>query len=130
MHAPKALEPIDREFLVVCLCADWCGTCRDYEPGFRDLALQYQDVGFIWIDIEDESSGVQDWDIESFPTVLIQRNDLVLFFGPMLPHHRILKQTLDVYLRQDIDEATIYANGTAERAAWQIENVFPRSRYR
>lgn len=118
MPVPKP-APIDREFLVVCLCAAWCGTCRDYESGFRELEAQYPDVGFLWVDIEDEDSGVEDWDIENFPTLLIQRKELVLFFGPMLPHHRILRQTLDSLLALDEGAARSYAHSTPERAAWQ-----------
>jgi thioredoxin 1 len=124
MSDPKPLAPVDREFLVVCLCAAWCGTCREYETGFKELGAQYPEVGFIWVDIEDENSGVEDWDIENFPTLLIQRNELVLFFGPMLPHSGILKQALDTYLAQGQEEARAYAHATLERAAWQVTYDF------
>lgn len=121
MSEPKLLPPEEREFLVVCLCAAWCGTCREYEPGFHELQTQYPEVGFLWVDIEDENSGVEDWDIENFPTLLIQRNELVLFFGPMLPHHSILRQTLDTYIAQSAVEAAGYAHATPERAGWQAQ---------
>jgi thiol-disulfide isomerase/thioredoxin len=117
---PAAIH--DREFLVVCLCAAWCGSCREYEAGFLEMQAQFPEVGFIWIDIEDENSGVEDWDIENFPTLLIQRGDHVLFFGPMLPHHRILKQTLETFLAQTADEAREYAHANPERASWQAQN--------
>lgn len=111
--------PIDREFLVVCLCAAWCGTCREYETGFRELEAQYPDVGFVWVDIEDEHSGVEDWDIENFPTLLIQRDELVLFFGPMLPHLSVLKQMLETYVVWSKNDSEQYAHSTPERARWQ-----------
>src|SRR5262245_40864127 len=107
------------EFLVVCLCAAWCGTCRDYETGFRELAEKYPDADFIWVDIEDENTGVEDWDIENFPTLLIQRKQMVLFYGPMLPHHRILQQALESFMQQDEAESLAYAHATPERARWQ-----------
>ena len=119
MSGPSPLPPIDREFLIVCLCAAWCGTCREYEPGFRELEAQYPDCGFLWVDIEDENSGVEDWDIENFPTLLIQRNELVLFFGPMLPNRRFLTQMLDIFIAQIPQESRDYAHATPERAAWQ-----------
>lgn len=104
---------------MVCLCAAWCGTCREYQPGFEALAQQYPQVGFKWVDVEDEHAGVEDWDVENFPTLLIQRNELVLFFGPMLPHLRILQQTLENFLAQSADEAQVYVHATPERAGWQ-----------
>lgn len=121
MSDPKQLASINREFLVVCLCAAWCGTCKEYQAGFSELEAQYPEVGFIWVDIEDENSGVEDWDIENFPTILIQRNELVLFFGPMLPHHGVLRQALSVYLAQGLTEAAQYAHATPERARWQAD---------
>lgn len=119
MSEPKPLPPEEREFLVVCLCAAWCGTCREYEAGFRELEAQYPEVGFLWVDIEDENSGVEDWDIENFPTLLIQRSDTVLFFGPMLPQAGILHRALDTYLAQTPADALQYAHATTERAGWQ-----------
>jgi thioredoxin 1 len=118
MHLPKS-APIEREFLVVCLCAAWCGTCREYEEGFRELEGRYSEIGFVWVDIEDENSGVEDWDVENFPTVVIQRGELVLFFGPLLPHLSILRKMIDTFAQQSQDQARIYAHGTPERASWQ-----------
>ena len=39
----------------VCLCAGWCGTCRDYRALFDALAQAHPEVRFEWVDIEDES---------------------------------------------------------------------------
>ena len=41
--------------LVACLCAEWCGTCRDYREGFDLLADAHPDVCFAWIDIENQA---------------------------------------------------------------------------
>ena len=30
------------EFLIACLCAAWCGTCRDYRAGFDALRAPLQ----------------------------------------------------------------------------------------
>ena len=32
------------EFLVACLCAAWCGTCRDYRAGFEALAARFPEA--------------------------------------------------------------------------------------
>ncbi|MBX9849966.1 MAG: thioredoxin family protein [Rhodocyclaceae bacterium] len=119
MSALTPLAPIEREFLVVCLCAAWCGTCREYQAGFEQLKEQYPNVGFVWVEVEDEQSGVEDWDVENFPTLLIQRKELVLFFGPMLPYHRLLAQMLETYTRFTYQESLAYVHATPERAGWQ-----------
>lgn len=70
---------------VICLCADWCGTCRDYRPVFDALQAALPVHGFVWVDIEDEADGVGDLDIETFPTLVVSAGDRLLFAGPVLP---------------------------------------------
>ena len=65
-----------------CLCAEWCDTCVEYQPGF--LALGAEDSRareFRWIDIEDEAEEVGDLEVENFPTIRVTRDGEVLFYG-------------------------------------------------
>jgi len=70
---------------VICLCAAWCGTCREFQPGFEQAAQEHPAITFRWIDIEDESDELGDIDIETFPTLLIGDASSVRFAGPILP---------------------------------------------
>ena len=74
-----------RDLSVYCLCADWCDTCRTFQDAWRALAREFPGHRFTWIDIEDESDAVGDYDIETFPTVLIAVGTVVRFLGPVLP---------------------------------------------
>lgn len=118
MPAPAARS--DR-FLVACLCAEWCGICRDYRQEFLAMASDFPDARFCWIDIEDHADLLDehDIDVENFPTLHIQRGNDVLFFGTMLPHHAHLRRTLEVLHAQTADESRSYAQSTAERSEWQ-----------
>jgi thiol-disulfide isomerase/thioredoxin len=109
------------EFLVACLCAAWCGTCRDYRAGFEALAANFPQAHFIWLDVEDEADILDDYDVENFPALLIQRHDTVLFYGTMLPHHVLLERTLRSYQAQSAEESQRYAHADAERRSWQQE---------
>jgi len=83
---------------VICLCAEWCGTCRDYQPLFEALAARHPEARFGWIDIEDEADRIGELDIENFPTILIARsvNDRLepVFFGTVLPHIELLARQI------------------------------------
>ena len=106
---------------VACLCAQWCGTCRDYRATFDRIAEAHPEICFAYIDIETHADRFDDLDVENFPTLLIQRHDSVLFFGPMLPHHEILQRTVESFHAQSPDESRRYAGSDPERRNWQTE---------
>jgi thioredoxin 1 len=85
------------DWLVACLCAGWCGSCRDYRATFEALAREHAAMRFVWVDIEDEADALApfDLDIENFPTVLVARGDALRFFGTLLPHAATLARTLE-----------------------------------
>ena len=75
-----------RRLLVSCLCAEWCGSCRDYRATFDALAVQLAaSADFAWIDIEDEADALGDLDIDNFPTLLIAEGDTLRFLGVVTP---------------------------------------------
>ncbi len=72
--------------LVSCLCAAWCGSCRDYRATFEALAAQFApSADFAWIDVEDEADALGDLDIDDFPTLLIAEGATLRFLGPVTP---------------------------------------------
>lgn len=85
MTAAHANAPI----LVACLCAAWCGVCRDYRSRFEQVRAQIQtkhaNVQFLWIDIEDEADLLHPLDVEDFPTLLLASGTDARFFGPLTP---------------------------------------------
>lgn len=115
------------EFLVACLCAAWCGTCRDYQAGFHALAERFPTARFLWIDIEDDADLVDDYDVENFPTLLIQRDDTVVFFGTMLPHLDLLQRTLESFHTQTPEESRYHAHADPLRRSWQTERNLRRA---
>jgi len=86
--------PAEPRWLVVCLCAEWCGTCRDYRGPLRTVAADHPDHAFAWIDIEDDSGLAGDLDIETFPTLLVLSGRQVMFYGPVLPGEESLRRLL------------------------------------
>lgn len=73
------------QWWVACLCADWCGVCREWRTMFEEQAQDHPDLRFAWVDVEDEADAMGDTDIETFPTLLVARGDEPLFLGPIPP---------------------------------------------
>jgi thioredoxin 1 len=99
-RAPLLQNLPAQNWFVACLCAAWCGTCSEYYPRFQQLASQYPDLYFIWIDIEDQAAVVGDLDIENFPTLLIQYGDTPTFFGTVLPDLSLAQRLLQAQMAQ------------------------------
>ncbi|MEW5890427.1 MAG: thioredoxin family protein [Pseudomonadota bacterium] len=124
MSSEDFLSIARHEWLVVCLCAEWCGTCRDYRAGFAALAQDFPDAGFLWVDIEDHAGWAGDFDVDNFPTVLIQRGDWVLFYGTVPPQHGHLRRMLESLREQSAAASRDYAHGSAQRREWQAQRNF------
>ena len=89
---------IHTQLLVACLCADWCGACREYQPLFDALAAKFPQAQFRWVDVEDEADLIDPIEVENFPTILIAKgpksNMRPLFFGTVLPHIETLERLI------------------------------------
>jgi len=99
-------------WVIACLCAAWCDTCRSYRDAFDELTQRHPDKRFVWIDIEDEADVVGDIDVENFPTLLIQRGDAVAFFGTVLPDAKVAERLIQAQTEMS-GEA-----GSNERRDW------------
>jgi thiol-disulfide isomerase/thioredoxin len=100
---------------VACLCAEWCGTCRDYRGAFDAAAAANPGARFAWIDIEDRPAVMGDLEVETFPTLLIADGDGVLFFGPVTPHASTLAGLVERARRGAL--GSVADRGIAELAA-------------
>jgi thioredoxin 1 len=92
-------ERAPSRWLVACLCADWCDTCRVYRTTLGELAELHPETEFAWIDIEDDSELTGNLDIEDFPTLLVLEELQVRFFGTLLPHAGHLSRLLESILQ-------------------------------
>lgn len=94
----------DDRWVVACLCAAWCDVCRHYRTSFDAWADQHPDKHFLWIDIEDQADIVGDLDIDNFPTLLIQRGDMVAFFGTVVPDTKVANRLLLAQVEKSSEE--------------------------
>ncbi|CAJ0791418.1 hypothetical protein LMG7141_02508 [Ralstonia condita] len=104
--------------LIACLCAEWCGTCRSYRATFAEVAARHPECCFVWIDVEDHADALGEFDVENFPTLLVQRGTDVLFFGPVLPHAGVVEGVLS----RDLSIAPALA-AAPDLRGWLLESA-------
>lgn len=101
--------------IVACLCAEWCGTCRDYRSTFEALAARFAGrASFEWIDIEDESDALGDPDIETFPTLLLADGDHAVFYGTVTPQRQSAERLIEAALAGDLASADPVADALVD----------------
>jgi thioredoxin 1 len=87
---------------VACLCAAWCRTCEGYAPVFQQtlaaLRTEHPDLRAHWIDIEDQAELVGNFDVETFPTLVVVDAERVRFAGPLTPQPETLMRLLRMAL--------------------------------
>ena len=118
-RAQLAASMEDGRWVVACLCAAWCGTCGGYRAAFESIAARHPDKTFVWIDIEDQAEVVGDLDVDNFPTLLLQRDDTVAFFGPMLPDAKLAERLVQAQAELAPTELARLAQSSQERRDWQ-----------
>lgn len=106
-------------WIVACLCAAWCDVCKAYRPAFDELAGRHPDKLFLWIDVEDHADLVGDIDIENFPTLLLQRADVVAFCGPVQPDIGVAARLLAAYAQKSTAQLRAEAPANPASAVWQ-----------
>lgn len=82
------------EPLIACLCAEWCGACREYRDVFTQLSAAFPALCFVWVDIENQSDVADVFDVENFPTIVIEDPLGTRFCGTLLPQRGILERLL------------------------------------
>ena len=98
---------------VACLCAAWCGVCRDWQATFAAQARAHAHMRFAWVDVEDEDEAMGDVDIETFPTLLVARGEQVLFLGPIPPSSTQFTRLLSTLEAQPVPGPAVGADANA-----------------
>ena len=121
-RAEIAAQLAGPRWIVACLCAQWCGTCATYRATFEELAARHPDKLFVWVDIEDQAEVVGELDIENFPTLLIQQDDHVAFFGTVLPDGGLAHRMVQAQQALSAAELAALSRSTEERRNWQRDS--------
>lgn len=80
---------------VYCLCAEWCGVCRQWRAQFEALAAALPQAVFVWVDVDAHEEVLDLIEIETFPVLLIAQGDEPLFCGPIQPAEPVLRRLLE-----------------------------------
>ena len=107
------------DIVVVDFWAPWCGPCRSFAPVFEKVAGENADVKFVKINTDEEQSLAMHFGIRSIPTLMILREQVIVFQQP----GALSKGALDDVLRQvrELDMAEV-KRGAAPHASDDVRH--------
>ena len=69
----------ENEFVLIDFWAKWCGPCLSFQKVIEALAPQYPEFVFASINIEEQKTLAEDFDIRSVPAVMIIRRQVAVY---------------------------------------------------
>jgi thioredoxin len=84
--------------------ASWCGPCRMFGPIFEKASEKYPDAVFGKVDTEAQSGLAQSFGISSIPTLMVIRDNVVLYAQPGALPEPALEELITKARELDMDE--------------------------
>jgi thioredoxin 1 len=84
--------------------APWCAPCRAFAPTFAAAAQKHPDVLFAKVNTEDEQQLAAQFNIRSIPTLMVFRDDIIVFMQAGALPPSALEQVISAARSLDMDD--------------------------
>lgn len=106
-------------FMIIDFWAPWCGPCKQFGPIFEETATRYTDITFAKVNTEEEQELAGHFQIRSIPTLMIMRDQIVIYSQPGALMGGQFEQLIEKARELDMDEVrkqVAEQQGAAENA--------------
>ena len=90
--------------VVVDYWAPWCGPCRGFAPTFERVSEKHPDIVFAKVNTEVEQEIAGHFQIRSIPTLMIFRDNIIIFSQPGALPEGALEQVIAKAKALDMDD--------------------------
>ena len=83
--------------------APWCGPCRSFAPAYEAASEKFPDVVFAKVNTEEQQALAAHFQIRSIPTLMIFREQVIIFAQPGALPAAALEQVIEKAKSLDMD---------------------------